>query len=131
MGTRATSSFVIDTWEPEPYDEREGATLSRTKVTKTFRGEVEGQSTAELLMASTQEGSAAYVGLERIVCRIHGHEGSFVLQHSATMARGAQSATWSVVPDSGTGELRGLRGEAQIAVEPDGSHTFILDYNLD
>jgi hypothetical protein len=36
-----------------------------------------------------------------------------------------------VVPDSGTGELRGLRGTARIVNEPDGGHTFELDYELD
>ena len=35
----------------EPYDERDGVRLSRTRVVKTFRGEIEGESTAELLMA--------------------------------------------------------------------------------
>jgi Protein of unknown function (DUF3224) len=35
-----------------------------------------------------------------------------------------------VVPDSGTGQLRGLRGDADIGVEPDGGHTFRLDYEL-
>lgn len=131
MGSQATGTFTIDTWEEEPYDERDGAKLTRTRVTKTFHGQIEGQSTAELLMAYAQEGSAAYVGFERIVGRVHDRSGSFVLQHTATGSRGAQSASWSVVPDSGTGELRSLRGEARIVVEPDGGHTFTLEYDLD
>jgi hypothetical protein len=128
---QATSTFVIDTWEAQPYDEREGATLTRTHVAKTFQGEIEGQSTAELLMAMAGEGSAAYVGFERIVGRVNGREGSFVLHHSAMSAYGAQSASWTVVPDSGTGALQGLRGEARIVNEPDGGHTFVLNYELD
>lgn len=130
MATRATSTFVIESWEAAPYDEQEGAALSRTRVTKTFAGDLVGTSTAELLMAQAQEGSAAYVGFERIVGTLHGRSGSFVLHHSATMTREAASATWSVVPDSATGELRGLRGEAQIVNLPDGGHTFTLDYEL-
>ncbi len=106
MSTQATGTFTIDTWESEPYDEQDGVQLARTRVTKTFHGEIVGQSTAELLMASAQEGSAAYVGFERIVGRVHDHSGSFVLHHSATTSHGAQSASWSVVPDSGTGDLR-------------------------
>lgn len=35
------------------------------------------------------------------------------------------------MPDSGAGELRGLRGEARIVAEPDGGHTFTLDDDLD
>jgi hypothetical protein len=73
---------------------------------------------------------AAYVDLERFVDLINGRSGSFVLRHSATMKRGEGEAAWSVVPDSGTGELLGLRGEAQITVEPDEEHSFTLDYGL-
>lgn len=131
MSNHATGTFDIDSWEQTPYDERDGVSLSRTRVTKTFHGDIEGISTAELLMAGARDGSAAYVGLERIEGRVHGRSGSFVLQHSATMTRGAPSASWTVVPDSGTGELRSLRGEAQIINEPDGGHTFTLDYELE
>ncbi len=127
----ATGTFVIDSWEATPYDEQDGVNLSRTRVTKTFHGDVEGHSTAELLMAGAQDGSAAYVGFERIAGSIQGRTGSFVLHHSATMTRATQSATWTIVPDSGTGELRTLRGEAAIINEPDGGHTFTLDYELD
>jgi hypothetical protein len=131
MSTQATGTFTLDTWEAQPYDEREGATLTRTHVTKTFSGEIEGRSTAELLMANAQDGSAAYVGFERIIGSIHGRVGTFVLHHNATMSRGTQSASWTVVPESGTGELRGLRGEARITQDADGGHTFTLDYDLD
>ena len=130
MTTHAASTFVIDSWEATPCDEQEGATLTRTRVTKTFQGEIAGTSTAELLMAQAQEGSAAYVGFERIVGTVHGRDGSFVLQHNASMTRETQSATWSIVPDSATGDLRGLRGEGQIVRLADGGHTFTLAYDL-
>lgn len=131
MSIRATSTFDIDIWDATPYDEGEGATLTRTRVTKTFHGEIEGQSTAELLMASTPEGSAAYVGFERIMGRVGDRSGSFVLHHNAVAAHGSQSASWTVLPDSGTGELRGLSGTATITQEPGGGHTFTLDYDFD
>lgn len=131
MSIRTISTFAIDSWEAVPYDEQDGVSLSRTRLTKTFHGDIEGQSTAELLMCGAHDGSAAYVGMERIVGSIQGRTGSFVLHHSATVMRDAQSASWTIVPDSGTGELRSLRGEAKIINEPDGGHTFTLDYELD
>jgi len=121
--------FVIDTWEPDTYDERDGVALTRTRVGKTFRGEIEGTSTAELLMSVCKDGSAAYVGIERIEARVRGRAGSFVLIHHAIAGDGAQTATWSVAPGSGAGELRGLRGTATIGDGPDGGHSFILDYD--
>jgi Protein of unknown function (DUF3224) len=134
MGTQATGTFEIDSWDEEPYDDNDGAKLTRTRLTKTFRGDVEGESTAELLMAyAAREGSAAYVGFERVVGRVHGRSGSFVIHHTASSGGpdGEPSASWTVVPDSGTGELRGLRGEATITNEPDGGHSFTLDYDLE
>jgi hypothetical protein len=131
MTTRATGTFAIESWEPTPYDEAEGAALTRTRVTKTFRGEIEGTSTAELLMAAAGEGAMAYVGFERIAVSVHGHAGTFVLHHNAIASAQGQSATWTVLPHSGTGALQTLRGEARIVNEPDGGHTFILDYEID
>lgn len=51
MSDRATGTFTIDSWEAEPYDERDGTKLTRTRATKTFHGKIVEQSTAELLMA--------------------------------------------------------------------------------
>ena len=131
MTTRATGTFEIDSWNEAAYDEREGTKLSRARVAKTFSGEVEGASTTALLLAyGAAEGSAAYVGFERVVGSIHGRTGSFVLHHTATMSTDGRSTTWSVVPDTGTGDLSGLRGEAEISVGPDGGHSFSLDYDL-
>ncbi|HEY7848877.1 MAG TPA: DUF3224 domain-containing protein, partial [Ktedonobacterales bacterium] len=72
MSAHASGTFTIDSWEPETYDEQDGVTLSRVRVRKTFRGEIEGASTAELLMSMSADGSAAYVGVERIVARVNG-----------------------------------------------------------
>ena len=130
MTMHATSTFDIDSWQEESYDEAEGANLRRAHLTKTFRGEVEGRSAVEMLMAQAQDESAAYVAFERLDVRVHGRAGTFVLLHSASGTRDVRTATWTVVPDSGTGELRRLRGTAQIIIGPDGGHTFELDYDL-
>ncbi|MHB8620998.1 MAG: DUF3224 domain-containing protein [Chloroflexota bacterium] len=122
----AESSFVIDSWEGDAYDKQEGAELARAHVTKTFDGDLKGTSSADILTAVTQAGPAAYVGLERITCTLHGLPGTFVLHHTA----GLSGNHWTVVQASGTGDLQGLSGTAQIARHDDGSHTFTLDYEL-
>jgi hypothetical protein len=35
-----------------------------------------------------------------------------------------------VVPDSGTGELRGLSGSMKIRIEPGGKHLYDFDYQI-
>jgi hypothetical protein len=77
------------------------------------------------------QGSAAYVGFERITGQLLGREGTFLLHHTASAARGDQPGAWTVVPDSGTGELCGLRGNAEISVASDGGHTFVLEYDIE
>lgn len=130
MATQATSAFTIDSWNDEPFEEQGDVKLSRVRVTKTFSGDITGNSTAALVMAGAQEGSAAYVGLEQFVASVHGRSGSFVMQHSATMTKDSQSLTLTVVPDSGTGELLGLRGEGRIEIDENGGHTLFLDYEI-
>jgi hypothetical protein len=130
MSQRATASFDITSWDEQPYDERDGIKLSRTRVVKTFRGEIEGESTAELLMALAGEDSAAYVGVERVTGRVNGRSGSFVYLHTATAGRGTQAGSWTVLADSGTEELAGISGQARIDNLPDGGHVFTLDYEL-
>jgi Protein of unknown function (DUF3224) len=130
MSERATASFDITGWDEQPYDERDGVRLSRTRVVKAFRGEIEGESTAELLMAVAGEDAAAYVGLERVGGRVNGRQGSFVYLHTATAAGGRQEASWPVVDGSGTGELAGISGRIRIDNLPEGGHVLTLDYDL-
>lgn len=130
MTTRATSTFDITAWEPQEYDDQDGIKLTRTHVGKAFHGDLEGSSTAELLMAVAPGGSAIYVGVERISGALQGKSGSFVLVHDASMAGDEQSLSLTIMRDSGTGELQGIRGAATITIDADGGHTLILDYDL-
>jgi hypothetical protein len=76
------------------------------------------------------KGSAGYVAIERVSGTLHGRRGSFVLQHSGTMNRGAPELSITVVPDSGTGELAGLAGRMSIVIA-NGAHSYRFDYTLD
>ena len=42
---------------------------------------------------------------------MHGRSGSFVLEHSGTLTKGAAQQSITVVPDSGAGQLVGLTGK--------------------
>jgi hypothetical protein len=130
MSERAIATFDITSWDEEAYDERDGVKLLRTRVGKAFKGEIEGESTAELLMVVAGEDAAAYVGVERVSGRVNGRRGSFVYTHTATAAGGRQDASWPVVAGSGTGELAGIRGQLRIDNLPEGGHVLTLDYEL-
>src|SRR5688500_10058430 len=113
-GTRATGTFEVKV-TPVWRDEGAGAALARLTLEKTFTGDLRGTSQGEMLSAQSEvDGSAGYVAIERVQGELNGRSGHFVLQHSGTMTRGAAELAVSVVPDSGTGELRGLRGTMMI-----------------
>ena len=107
-----------------------GTTLGRFSLDKTFHGDLAATSSGEMLTAGTAvPGSAGYVAIERVEGTLAGRMGSFVLQHSGSMAGGSQSLTITVVPDSGTGELAGIAGTLQIEIEGK-AHFYRFDYPL-
>jgi len=105
--------------------------LGRMSLDKQFHGALQAASTGEMLaFRSATPGSAGYVAMETVRGTLDGRAGSFVLQHSSTLTRGEPTQSITVVPDSGTGELRGLAGRMVIDIAPDGAHAYRLEYTL-
>ena len=130
MTSRAQGTFEVQLTPQGPDDQAVDATLGRLTIDKRFHGDLEATSRGEMLTAGTAvEGSAGYVAMELVSGTLHGRTGSFVLQHSGTMSRGAPSLTVTVVPDSGTGELVGLAGSMAIMIA-DGKHEYDFAYTL-
>ena len=124
MRQHATGTFTTR-FEPMPIEDD---TLSRMAVEKTIEGDLTGSGRGQMLSVGTPiEGSAGYVLIERITGTLHGRTGSFLLQHSGLMDRGASTLAVTVVPDSGTDELIGLRGEFRIE-EVSGTHRYVFTY---
>ena len=131
MKQTANARFVIKSWDEKPYDEGQDLPrLTRATVTKTFTGDVEGEGLVEYLMMYGSDGSATFVGLERVVGRLGGKAGTFVLQRTGVYENGQAKESYSVIPGSATGELRGLRGEGSSAVGHGTEHPFTLDYEM-
>jgi hypothetical protein len=104
--------------------------LGRMSIDKQFHGELDATSKGEMLSAmSTVKGSAGYVAMERVNGTLCGKKGTFVLQHSATMNRGAQAMSITVVPDSGTDELTGLTGSLIIDIV-DKQHYYTFTFTI-
>ncbi|MFD0664201.1 DUF3224 domain-containing protein [Thermocatellispora tengchongensis] len=72
----------------------------------------------------------AYSGFERFDGTLGGRRGTFVLGHVATALGGERSLDWTVLPDSGTGELAGIQGRGTIEVDDEGVHTYTLEYEV-
>lgn len=109
----ATATIQVSEWLPEPYDEpADGPSLVRIHVRESFTGDLSGEGTATMLQVLRADGSASFCALERVTGTFDGRRGTFVLQDAGVLdAGGRVTGTWSVVPESATGELAGLRGE--------------------
>jgi hypothetical protein len=130
MTTRASGTFEVRMSPQAPDEGAEGVGIGRMLIDKRFEGDLEGTSRGQMLAAGTGvAGSAGYVAMEQVTGRLGGRSGTFVLQHSGTMSRGAARLTVSVVPDSGRDELEGLTGTMDIVIE-EGQHSYVFDYAL-
>jgi hypothetical protein len=115
---------------PQPGDAVAGDAIARMVLDKTFHGELEATSKGHMLaFRSSVKGSAGYVAIEFVTGTLLGKSGSFVLQHSGTMSRGAAKLDLHVVPDSATGDLLGLGGTMEIEIV-DGVHHYRFAFSF-
>lgn len=128
MSERARGSFDV---KLTPVEQSADMPVGRMTIEKEFHGDLEGTSSGQMLMAasSSVQGSAGYVAIEKVTGTLSGRTGSFFLQHTGLMTRGAGELTITVIPDSGTDELVGLSGRMNIIIT-DGKHSYEFDYTL-
>ena len=125
----ATGTFQAKSWDEGPWAEDErGPKLTHAKVTYAYSGDIEGECTSQSLMCYADQSRATFAGFERVVGRLDGRSGSFVLEARGTFENGAATTTWTVVPGSGTGGLSGLRGTGGYVA---GSEQSDVPYRLD
>jgi hypothetical protein len=131
MKKTAHAQFAITSWDEKPYSEGPDLPkLTQATVKKTFSGDIDGEGQVEYLMMYRGDGSATFIGLERITAKVGGKAGTFVLQRSGVFEDGQAKESYSVVPGSATGELHGLRGEGTTSVGHGMEHPFTLSYEL-
>ena len=126
--TRAAGTFDVKL-TPQPTGIA-GDAVGHFSIDKRFAGDLTGSGKGEMLSAgSPTKGSAGYVAMECVTGTLAGREGTFVLQHTATMHGGNSQLSIQVVPQSGTGGLAGLSGTFAIVIA-DGKHSYQFDYEL-
>jgi hypothetical protein len=126
----ASGPFDVKVVPQGTPDKAEGSTLARMSLDKQYHGGLEATAKGEMLTAGTDvQGSAGYVAIERVTGTLNGRTGSFVLQHSGTLTRGAPMQNITVVPDSSSGQLVGITGKLTVIIEG-GKHSYEFEYAL-
>lgn len=132
MRKEAKATFGIKSWEEKTYNEMEGAPkLTRVSAIKSYQGDIEGEGKLEYLMMYRTAGSASFMGLERVTGSVGGRSGSFVLQHIGAFEDGVAKVKLSVVPGSGTGDLRGMKGEGGFNAGHQPPYAMTLEYGFE
>lgn len=121
--------FDVNVVKQDDKDSDSG--VGRFTLDKRYHGDLKATGKGQMLTASTEvKGSGAYVAIERVTGTLKGKEGSFALQHMGTMTRNTPELNITIVPDSGTGDLKGISGKMNIVIAPDGKHSYDLEYTL-
>jgi hypothetical protein len=131
MKQSASARFTIKSWDEKPYSEGPDLPkLTRASVTRIYTGDIVAEGQVEYLMMYRSDGTATFVGLERVVGGIAGRTGSFVLQRTGIFEGGQAKESYSVIAGSATGQLSGLRGEGRSILGHATEYPFTLNYEL-
>ncbi|GAA2409026.1 DUF3224 domain-containing protein [Streptomyces coeruleofuscus] len=110
-----TGHFTFADWQERVIGPGEDANprLAHASVRNTFSGGIEAAGTlCEYSIVYVTEKTGSFAGMELITGRLDGREGSFAVEERGWFGEdGAVHCTFEVVPDSGSGELAGLRGK--------------------
>ena len=126
--THAKARTTVHSSEAQPYDQTASPALVEIRLSETFTGDIDGESSVRALQVLRDNKSACLVSVQRVRGKLAGRQGTFVLQGSEIVENGKIKATWFVVPGSGTGELSGLRGEGGFEGDFGKGSEGMLDY---
>lgn len=130
MSKKATGTFDVKSTPVTAEDNVGDPLIGRLALDKQFSGGLVGTSKGQMLgFQGETPGTGGYVAMEMINGSLDGKKGSFALQHIGTMGDGEFDLNISVVPGSGTGELKGIAGKMAIIIEG-GKHSYVFEYSL-
>src|SRR5262249_8697636 len=132
MTTSAKGTFDVKIAPQSPDAYTDATEMGRMTIDKVYHGDLDGTAKGQMLtgMSADTKGPGVYVAMERFVGKLSGKSGSLMLHHTGVMDRGTQSLAITIVPDSGTGQLKGISGTMTIDIAKDGTHSYVLKYTL-
>jgi len=119
----------VSVFKSVTYDQpQDGPKLIEVELVETFLGDIEGEGKARVLQAQRDDGSIRYCTIERVVGAVAGRKGSFLLQVEGSVQDKHNKGAWFVIAGSGTGDLRGLRGDGGFEADLGKHGSWRLDY---
>jgi hypothetical protein len=135
--TRSAKQALVGSFQNTGWDEKtieefgDGAKLTHASVTQDFAGDVKGEGAAEWLMAYRPDGTAHFVGLQRVRGSIEQRKGLFVVETIGEFD--GKTATWSatIVPGSGADALSGIAGSGTFEAPLGSTAQFTMQVSFD
>ena len=128
----AAGTFTVTGGSEQTIREAEGeAKLTRVTGTQRFGGGIVGDGSVDWVFCYRPDGSARFLGFQRIEGSICGRSGSIVMESVGDHDGRASKGHWRVIAGSGTGELAGISGEGSFEAPGGVQVSFVLDYRLD
>lgn len=127
----ASGEFNVLSWDENEYQGGDsGARLTEAVVTQRYEGGIEGEGQARWLMCYRPDGTAAFVGLQRVDGTVDGRKGTVVFETTGSFD--GTVARWSaeIVDGAATGELEGITGTGTFEAPMGSRATFDLDLRL-
>ena len=129
--SRATGTFaVIGGGEETIREAPDEVRLTRVRGSQRFSGAIVGDGSVEWVFCYRPDGTARFLGFQRIEGSIEGQSGSLVMESVGDHDGKRSKGHWHVIPGSGTGELAGIRGEGTFEAPTGPEVTYRLDYEL-
>lgn len=131
-GTFAVTAFNPSSLVPEPQVAT-GLPVGVATMEKHYEGDIAGRSATLFTAAFDQaSGVGTYVAMESFEGSVNGRAGAFNFAHCATtLGPDRQAEFFTIVPTSGTGELKGISGSGGMTIDADGTHRVWFEYELD
>lgn len=129
--TSLSGTFEIAAWDEATLHESEaGAKLTRASVKQGFTGDIDGKGEVEWLMCYRPDGTAHFVGLQRVEGVFGEKQGAFVAETTGEFDGGTATGSWTVVAGSGEGGLAGIEGTGRFEAPHGSTAEFRLDYTI-
>jgi hypothetical protein len=134
---KAIATFSPTKWDEKTYDQISPSTkMTKASVEYAIKGELEGVALVEYLMyygdyddRDPHKSTALYIGLTRFKGTVNGKAGTFATEDRGKFEGGTATTTSSIIPGSGTDDLRGIAGTAKSLATQRGSK-LDLEYSL-
>jgi hypothetical protein len=134
---KAVGTYGVKKWEENAYEQISSEMkMTKASVEYSMSGEIIGKALVEYLMfykyfdaKDQHKSSAIYIGLMRFAGKVHGKEGSFVIEDHGTFENGGANSTLHIVAGSGQEDFKSIHGTGRYSADHNGAH-IELDYNL-